>query len=192
VTDDRAQRSILPARRIEVLPSLTSPAATPSLREPSAGAAQASGNPLLPGLLWLWQVLAVFFALAWALTLLLWWLQTRRERRGKPASVPANASLSWRPELAHALARNDLSAVRRALLRIAPGARDLESLAARLVEGEQRETVLALDRALYRGDSDDGMVERLRAAFARSPALRVTATVLAADDAALPPLYPPR
>lgn len=191
VGDDRAQRNILPGRSIEVSPALAAPA-QPAVPQAVGEAPHAASNPLRPDLMRLWQVLAVFFALAWALTLLLWWLQAHRERgRSAPAATP-RASASWRPELAHALARDDLAGARRALLRIAPGTRDLESLAARLAGGEQREAVLALDRALYRGDCADGMVGRLRAAFARSPELRAAANAMDADEGALPPLYPPR
>ncbi len=191
VGDDRAQRSILPGRSIEVSPALAAPA-QPAVPQAVGEAPHAASNPLLPDLLWLWQMLAVFFALAWTLTLLLWWLRARRERRVDAPAAPPRASASWRPELAHALARDDLAGARRALLRIAPGTRDLESLAARLAGGEQREAVLALDRALYRGDCADGMVGRLRAAFARSPELRAAANAMDADEGALPPLYPPR
>lgn len=191
VGDDRAQRSILPGRSIEVSPALAAPA-QPAVPQAVGEAPHAASNPLLPDLLWLWQMLAVFFALAWTLTLLLWWLRVRRERRVDAPAAPPRASASWRPELAHALARDDLPGARRALLRIAPGTRDLESLAARLAGGEQREAVLALDRALYRGDCADGMVGRLRAAFARSPELRAAANAMDADEGALPPLYPPR
>lgn len=192
VGDDRAQRNILPARSVEVLPAPVASPQRPSAPEAAAGVPHAASNPLRPDLMRLWQVLAVFFALAWALTLLLWWLQARRERGLSASAAPSRASASWRPELAHALARDDLAGARRALLRIAPGTRDLESLAARLADGEQREAVLALDRALYRGDGKDGMVGRLRAAFARSPELRAAANAMATDEGALPPLYPPR
>ncbi len=190
VGDDRAQRSILPARSIEISPSLAAPVenrATPQ----AAGTPHAADTPLLPGLLWVWQVLAVFFALAWALTLLLWWLRARREGHPVAPAATSCAPTSWRPELAHALAREDLAGARRALLRIVPGTRDLESLAARLADGDARDAVLALDRALYRGEGAEGMAERLRAAFARSPGLRAPAET-APDAAALPPLYPPR
>ena len=81
---------------------------------------------------------------------------------------------------------------RRALLRIAPGTRDLESLAHALAAASQREAVRALDRALYRGDAAEGLIEQLRAAFARKPVLASEAAHAAPDGQALPPLYPPR
>lgn len=194
--EDRAQRSALPARVIEVTAApaasaTVGPGGTPGAGTVPDAAVRSPANPLLPDLLWLWQVLAVFFAAAWVLTLLLWWLQARRRQQQAPVGAPEHPVVSWRPELAHALARNDLAAARRALLHILPGVRDLESLAVQLTDAEQRDVLLALDRALYRGDGSDGLVERLRAAFARSPALVAEAKPLPQSDV-LPPLYPER
>src|SRR5690606_24389127 len=101
---DRAQRNILPARSVEVLPAPVASPQRPSAPAAAAGVPHAASNRLRPDLMRLWQVLAVFSALAWALTLLLWWLQARRGRGLSASAAPSRASASWRPELAHALA----------------------------------------------------------------------------------------
>ena len=192
---DQRQRSALPALSIEVLPAPASSAAArpaPATAVPEAAAGDAFSAPWAAQAR-LWQLTTLIFATAWIGTVLLWLLNARRRARAAGPGAPVTpAASSWRPELAHALARADLAAARRALLRIAPGTRDLESLAHALAAASQREAVRALDRALYRGDAVDGLVEQLRAAFARKPVLASEAAPAAPDEQALPPLYPPR
>lgn len=190
VQTDKAQRNTLPAFALDVLPVATGSAApAPSPEAGSVGSADASAIPATN--LRVWQILTAIFALAWLLTLLAWRAFPRRIAAGDSSPSAAKPRpASWRPELAHALARNDLAAARRALLRIQPGLRDLESLAIRLADVEQCESVRELERTLYRGDAGDGLVERLRAAFASSPVFVDEATDGSGSGERLPPLYP--
>lgn len=191
VQTDKAQRNTLPAFALEVLPASVNLVATAPTGEAADAGAAAASPAASSANLRLWQVSAAVFALAWLLTLAAWRLSARRaaapDRREDKTSRPA----SWRPELAHALARNDLPAARRALLRLRPGLRSLETLATQLADPAQRDAVRALERALYRGDESEGLTERLRSAFARRPVFVEEAHPVPDARERLPPLYPP-
>ncbi len=191
VQTDKAQRNTLPAFALDVLPASVNLVATAPTGEVADAGAAAASPAASSANLRLWQVSAAVFALAWLLTLAAWRLSARRaaapDRREDKTSRPA----SWRPELAHALARNDLPAARRALLRLRPGLRSLETLATQLADPAQRDAVRALERALYRGDESEGLTERLRSAFARSPVFVEEAHPVPDARERLPPLYPP-
>ena len=192
IGSDQSERSTLPARTLEVLPAAG--AATPSApSSPVDGSAQQYPAEVQadPAQLRLWRGLAISLAMAWLLTLLAWWRWPRRRDDTPPEQDAADEKrLSWRPELAHALAHDDLAAAGSALLRMRPQLRDLGSLAAALADDEQRDAVLALERALYRGDVREGLAERLRAAFAKRPAFVAENTAASATEQGLPPLYP--
>ena len=191
VQTDQVQRNTLPAFSLQVQPAAS--AATGTVQPGQAsGSDTATPSPAASGAsLRLWQTTTAVFALAWLLTLAAWRFRSRRAAASPSREESPQRPASWRPELAHALARNDLPAARRALLRLQPDLRDLETLAARLADAAQRDAVLALERTLYRGDADDGLIERLRRAFAHSPTF-VNEANPAPRAAALPSLYPTR
>lgn len=192
--EDRAQRNGLPARSIQILAATLPQAdAGAAAGEAPAASAATTAPEVWPDGRWFWQMATALMGLLWIATLLLWLLVARRAPRALSTPAPEAAeSRAWRPELAHALARGDLAAVRRALMRISPDIRDLGTLAARLSDPAQREALAALERALYRGEADDGLIPRLRAAFARRPELSAPGTVAEPGRTALAPLYPPR
>ena len=193
VTTDQAQRSTLPARALEILPGAAGN--VPVVAAPGAESHVTSTldtSPSPPSYSYLWQGLAILFAVAWLTTLALW--RWRARVAGMTNAGPAVARTEpvsmWRPALAHALVQGDLAAARRALLRLRPGLRDLGALAALLQDGAQRDAVRALDRVLYRGDAGEGLVERLRTAFAKTPAFRDATTSQGRNGPQLAPLYP--
>ena len=191
VETDKVQRSTLPAFALDVQAAVSDAIGAVSLGEGAVSGAVAPISAESVASQRLWQVLAGVFALAWLTTLAAWRLSAPRAANADSHESAVARPASWRPELAHALARNDLSAARRALLRLRPQLRSLETLAAQLAHEDQREAVQMLERALYRGDASDGLVERLRSAFARRPEFIEHARVAAKTQAHLPPLYPP-
>ncbi|MCX7563064.1 BatD family protein [Xanthomonadaceae bacterium XH05] len=190
VQTNQVQRNTLPAFALDVLPAAGAPAALRPEGAELPSIAASAMEPVPPNVR-LWQLLAAVFALAWLLTLTAWrFLPARAVARTTLDETGVRRMTAWRPELAHALARNDLSAARRALLRMQPGLCDLEAVVSRLADPEQRDAVMALERALYRGDACGDLVERLRRAFARSPVFVEDAGFRPASRDRLPPLYP--
>jgi hypothetical protein len=189
---DQAQRSILPARSITVVAGAATKVAETST--PRADSSQAPAAPeahdapiASPGY---WRPLAVLLAVLWLATLLAGYLWARRGRSEPRDETDPEPVKLWRPALAHALTRSDLSAARRALLRLNPKSGDLHDLAEALEDPDQRAALQALERALYRGDSAEGVVAQLRNAFARTPKLRSTSAASRAEVPKLAPLYP--
>ncbi len=192
---DQAQRSTLPARSLEISPAAggTTPAPSAPNVEYPVGVDVAAAVPSSRQLR-VWQGLTLFFAVAWLATLAAWYWRRRADHSDGDLDarpVPARATL-WRPALAHALTRGDLAAARTALLQLRPDLNDLSSLATALVDADQRDAVQTLDRVLYRGDAGAGLVERLRAAFARTPRFVDDAQAAKPTALTLPPLYPNR
>lgn len=193
LTTDQAQRSTLPARTLEIVPGAVGTApATVVLDDEThvTPALDVSATP--PSHSHLWQILAIFFAAAWLVTLALWGWRARAVAATStaPAAVRAEPVSMWRPALAHALVQGDLGAARRALLRLRPDLGDLGALAAQLQDRAQRDAVQSLDRVLYRGDAGDGLVERLRTAFAKTPVFLDATATEARTGPRLAPLYP--
>ncbi len=193
LTTDQAQRSTLPARALEILPGVAGN--IPSVAAPGAEShvtAGVDGSTSPQGHVRLWQGLAVFFAAGWLVTLALWRWRVRAAGGTNAGSAPMQPEpvSTWRPALAHALVQGDLGAARRALLRLRPGLRDLGALAAQLQDGAQRDAVRELDRVLYRGDAGEGLVERLRTAFAKTPVFRDATARRGRSGPQLAPLYP--
>lgn len=191
VETDKVQRSTLPAFVLDVQAAASAAIGAVSLNEGQSSNAVAPSLTVSDASVRLWKILASVFALAWLATLAAWRLSARRAATAPPDEPATARSASWRPELAHALARNDLSAARRALLRLRPELRSLEVLAVHLVHEDQREAVKMLERVLYRGDDSDGLVERLRSAFARRPEFIEQSGFATETQEGLPPLYPP-
>jgi len=186
VNTGKAENIVLPARSFTVLAA-----------EGSASTSSPSGASFPSGdgsdvtdtrTLRLWQFAAAGFALLWIATLIAW----RRAPRATASPTDGRDAAqdpprAWRTQFQHALAHRDLSAARSALLRSAPGVSGLSELAEKLADAKQREAAIALERALYRGESRDGLVERLREAFANGVTL--VEKNVAQREESLPPLY---
>ncbi|HET9049677.1 MAG TPA: BatD family protein [Chiayiivirga sp.] len=191
---DQAQRSVLPARSITVAAAAGAGSSTPAPALPAADSSQAATRapaqtePVAsPGV---WRPLAMVLAVLWLATLLIWFVRAKRLRPASPDAPALESVKLWRPALAHALARNDLSAARRALLRLNPQSGDLHDLAELLEDSEQVAALQALEHALYRGDSAEGVAAQLRNAFARTPKLRSASAASRSEAPKLAPLYP--
>ncbi len=193
VNTGKAQRVTLPARQFKVLAASGTAADSPSPTQAAASPETANLNAPMSGNLRLWQTAAIAFALLWLLTLMAWKRAPRAvstPSKGEETPSPAKSKPgAWRNELQHALARDDLSAARAALLRSVPGVSGLWELAEKLADTQQRDALIALERALYRGQSRDGLAQRLRDAFAKGIALVGDERKSVEKDEGLPPLY---
>lgn len=189
VDTDKPERAVLPARSFTVVAATN--AATTSGTSLSSAADQDPGasGAAVPSL---WRVAAIGFAVLWVLTLLAWRLSPRQialvSSQGDEVAPASERPGPWRNQFLAALAHEDLPAARRALLLIAPGTFGLSELAEKLGDDAQRDAVTALERVLYRGESDEGMVHRLREAFANGAVL-AQAKKPAKHEEGLPPLY---
>lgn len=188
VDTDKPERAVLPARSFTVVAAANAATAGKALPSSADQEAAASGD----GIPSLWRVAAIGFAALWVLTLLAWRLSPRSvalvsSQEGEDASTSERPG-PWRNQFNAALAHEDLRAARRALLQIAPGTLGLSELAEKLGDDAQRDAVTALERVLYRGESDEGMVHRLREAFANG-AVPAQANKPARHEEGLPPLY---
>ncbi len=227
-----AERSPQPVSLIDILPAASGGANKPAATAKTAGrsddnsagdtpdtadhdaepapAEDAGVGALLGGPARLWMNLSAVFALAWLLTLGLWWNSRRRAARTASLSgaaaadlaadladaraEPASARASWQ-QLQNACAGNDAETAGRALLdwaaRISGQRQTLASLAA-ACSGELRQTLLALDQLLYgppprqwSGSALAAQLDRLRqqlSGAARSSARKQAQTETAAGS----------
>ncbi|MEJ1298425.1 MAG: BatD family protein [Candidatus Sedimenticola sp. (ex Thyasira tokunagai)] len=204
VENDRLERRVLPARRLQVVPATDTPiAAEPpadesvtsgslplSLSSPSPAGVSTVVSGAAPGY---WPWIAALFALAWLITLLLWWRSgSSVDQSIEPDSVPAADSAAARKRFRTACGRNDPSGARAAL--IAWGRAEwskappsgLDDVAERFEDVEVRELILQLDHHLYGGgDSWDGT--RLLSAVKKLPLAKPH---VIDNSSRLPPLYP--
>jgi hypothetical protein len=123
----------------------------------------------------LWIALSVFFAVAWLMTLLLWW----RYRRPHPASAATPAStdeISDRAALKQvqqACAQHDPQRVKHALLAwarlhwSATPPLSLGALATQLDDEPLAKELAALDKCLYQTNTSDWQADQLLQAFTR-------------------------
>ncbi len=149
-------------------------------------AQDAPGSAVRPGF---WPWLSLLLAGGWVATA--WRLYRIRRPAGPVRTRAAEAGPGRRSTLDRALGGGDLSAIAEALIARAPAPRPngLPALAERLVDDDQAQAVLALDRVLWGRGDPAATRERLRAAFARPPRFRSASD---ADDGVpeLPPLNP--
>ncbi|HEY5803754.1 MAG TPA: BatD family protein [Lysobacter sp.] len=139
-----------------------------------------------------WVLATLLFAALWLFTLV--WGLHRGDARVAP-DAPASAAEIAKPttstgnNLKQALDRGALGDVADALCASArPRVRDLEEVLARLADAEQRDAVLALQRARWGGGDGVAARQLLRKAFAPGPRWRGRAVEAPSP---LPPLYPP-
>lgn len=155
---DREEVAVLPGITRSVLGEAPAQSA---LQVPAIGRQTPAADTAQPGLsntIKIWMGVSALFALAWIVTLALWWRARVRpestsndeQRTGSASSADARA------QILQACGRNDPLATRNALL--AWGAahwtqnppRGLEQIAARIADRPLAEALRALDRALYR------------------------------------------
>ncbi|MES9855109.1 MAG: BatD family protein [Sedimenticola sp.] len=199
---DRLERLVLPRRRLQVMPAAGAEVERPApieqsatLTPPPAIAAPPTGvstatTIVAPGY---WPWIAAAFALAWLITLLLWW----RSRVSTPPSTESDKgempdSATARNRFKTACQRNDSTAARATLIAWAaaewPEAppSGLDGVAEHFDTEETQELILQLDRHLYREGSDwEGA--RLLAAVKKLPVINAH---VKGDSGKLPPLYP--
>ena len=183
--------AMLPAQTIHVLPGAAgvtnttpsapaqpSTAAAPTQPEPASTATSAksvavAGATLTRQLPRLWIALTAFFALAWLITLLLWW----RYKRPRPAPAGLRAvadDTSEQAEVKHirqACAQNDAQRVKQALLAwarlrwFANPPLSLGALAARVDDASLANEIAGLDKCLYQGETPDWQANQLLQSF---------------------------
>lgn len=142
---------------------------------------------------WPWKGMAIGFAGLWLLTLA--WVLLRRRRAPSPASLPAPGTPVHAPpryvaaELRKAIDAEGVEQVTRILCAMA-GVTDVDALANRLDDAQQREAVLQMQRARWYGEGDIASARTaLREAFRKPPYWKPVAM---AEKAELDPLYPTR
>ena len=200
VAANTARAASLPDLRLEVAAGVATPGT--AIVSPSGAVAAARDNavaaPLRFGGVWPWLALA--FALLWLGTLA-WALPRLRARSATVGAREANATdaaaeATARPaprELQRMLQTGDLGEVEQALLALAtPPAADLDALARRLDDEEQRLAIAGLQQARWAGGDAAQARAALVAAFAQGPRWRVDAPPRDAVRQLLPPLYPDR
>ena len=116
----------IPARVIKVAKSTAKPATAPPAQAQKMPRKQdkpvkviaADRTPVMDGAdSKLWKSIALTLVAGWLLTLLFWWLQSRRKILASPAPVVADQdSGSWRRDLKQACKTQNLTALRAALL----------------------------------------------------------------------------
>ncbi|MFT3755019.1 MAG: protein BatD [Pseudoxanthomonas sp.] len=157
----------------------------------SVQAMQADAGMHIPAHTWAW--LAAVFAVLWLVTLV--WALRRQpvaavDAGGLPAQRRAVLPSHSLPDLRKALDTGTLDEIGETLCAMtAPPVADLDALAARLADADQRDAVEAMRRA--RWADGDGPAARavLRAAFRNGPVWREANTGVR-REAMLPPLYP--
>ncbi|MEZ5461378.1 BatD family protein [Dokdonella sp.] len=198
---DKIEKSVLPAREINVLPGTSSASGQP----PAAGAANAQPGglrgtdaPIIypsasdgPDARF-WRSLALALAALWLLTLALWW-RSRRTRAVVVARSSASASAPGRSAFLRATAMGDLVGAERALVAWArserSGVRNIGELRDALGDDRQRSALDDLQRVRYAGVNLDGLSTRLVSVF-RGGFDWKDEKPAKTDTPALPPLYP--
>lgn len=202
VAADRAQRSVVPARRIEVRAADGSTAPSPPggsdapvvaapdpapVAAPAASSAPAASPSWQD---WAWPALSVFLALGWLLS---HWRARRARARvlhSVAQPVPVLRGRSG-PDLDEALRSGELPRIALALRSLAPAdcGPGLDAIADRLQADPQAQAVRMLERALYaQGDDGNELLLQLRTAFRSAPRWRPSDR-RTQDPDRLPPLY---
>ena len=177
--EDRLERSYLPARTLQVAPSTTLAADTPSSAEPIAPADDST--------LWLWQLSTFLLALTTLIGFALWW-----RARWQPAILRATQTgpspRTLLDDIKRACLANDPQATRQALdawARQQP--ETLAQMAARFVL--LSDALDGLNGALYSETGHYWQGEELWKAICSIPAAEREQDT-ASESSSLPPLYP--
>ena len=206
VDSDTEQVATLPAQSLNVEPGAASAAGSghaPVIAEPQPTPAPgATAAPAAaPASHW-WQLGAALLALAWLITLALYWRLRRGLRQKRPqattdsAPAAANEDTAFRV-LAAACRDHDTTTARAALLEWgrcfyrAPELRSVDQLLQRSGDAALARELQQLDNRLFgaRPDSGDWNGENLLEVVRR---LRRTPPGKATEESGLPPLYPVR
>jgi hypothetical protein len=195
-TQSKRQRTaLLPAQTIHVLPGLAADSGTTITTPANAPTTVAQTTPkqmgttpaiiakssVVPGTsrrsvaATVWIALAVFFAVAWLITLLLWW----RVKRPRPQAVSVRANTddiskqATIKRVSQACEQNDQQALKRALLDWARlhwsgnPPLSLGALAARVEDAQLTKEIASLDKVLYQANVADWSANQLLQYFLR-------------------------
>ncbi|PLW67163.1 BatD family protein [Pseudohalioglobus lutimaris] len=175
--------AVIPARTLQVAPANTVPFQPPAIAEPTSVGSAATATEQTASAL-RWQMLALFFALGWIVTVVLWWLRGRKPVPGLPATgSTAEATTSSKAaykSLLAACASDQATAARKAVIQWAAARSNDSSIvslqqAAAAVNDQELTTELEnLERILYgseehawRGDHLRSIVEHLQSPRSR-------------------------
>jgi hypothetical protein len=163
-------RSVLGAAPAQASGNMTAPLSPqPESIPQAAGSAADTAQPGLSDTIKIWMGVSALLALAWIVTLVLWWrarVQPEPARVGEQHTGSAS-SADARSRILQACRRNDPLATRNAFLAWG-GAhwtqdppRGLDQIAARIANPPLADALRELDRALYRGDAGQWNADRL-------------------------------
>lgn len=192
VVTDKAEVATIPAHDIDVAPGSGAAGTKPTPPSASAPTAPSSAPPVVTAAGHPWQWLFIGMALLWVLTLVAWWLTSRRRPVVAPTSSPAPPPLRDGPAreaFMQAVGQGDAASIERALLAWAKvhrsDVRSLGALSTLLRDGPQREGIAMVQRARFAGG--EWQAGALKDAFAKGFDWKPSA---GADESSLPPLYP--
>jgi len=194
--------AVLPARVVQVLPAAAGAAPAPPVGT-AAPAVPVPADAVTPPLpietpapsLRFWQALAAAGFILWLATIVLWAWRARPREHPMPAAGPTADGSAARGRFLRAAALGELAGAERSLIAWArserPQLRNIGELIAALGDPDQREALLALQRARYAGAAADGLGGRLERAF-RDGLRWSAASPTPRSASALPALYPER
>lgn len=192
VVTDKAEVATIPAHDIDVSPGSGTAGTKPAPPSASAPTAPSSAPPAVTAAGHPWQWLFIGMALLWVLTLVAWWLASRRRPVVAPTSSPVPPPLRDGPAreaFMQAVGQGDAASIERALLAWAKvhrsDVRSLGALSTLLRDGPQREGIAMVQRARFAGGGLQAGA--LKDAFAKGFDWKPEA---GAGDSPLPPLYP--
>lgn len=194
--------AVLPARVVQVLPAAAGAAPAPPVgaAAPMVPVPADAVTPPLPietpaPSLRFWQALTAAGFMLWLATIALWAWRARPREHPVPAAGPTADGSAARGRFLRAAALGELAGAERSLIAWArserPQLRNIGELIAALGDPEQREALLALQRARYAGAAADGLGGRLERAF-RDGLRWSAASPTPRSASALPALYPER
>lgn len=195
---DRLEKTVLPAREIEVLP-----AAATNSGSLAGDARESAENSVAPATIaypgsesnsdtGFWRALALVSGALWLITLAMLW-KSKRRSTARTAAAESVSAAPGRSAFLRACALGDLAGAERALVSWSsserPGIRNLGELIVALADENQRTVLDDLQRMRYAGADPEGVGARLTRAF--RPGLLWKERVSNSTPApALPALYP--
>ena len=206
----QAETATLPARTINVLAAMGTPASAPAQQDATGATSSSSESPAtsssgpMIGTLGSsalagdgrWRSVALIAIALWLLTMALWFMSARG-RSSVPTAAPpqpSKAAASARAEFLRSCALGDLVGAERGL--IAWGRAEhahinnLDNLAKAVDSDEQRNVLRELQHMRYSGTAVDGLAQRLQSAFRNGPSWTGRVTPTGPKGGPLPELYP--